>query len=32
MRLGRIGRLVMRIRPRPDIEVVSVNDPFIDAT
>jgi glyceraldehyde-3-phosphate dehydrogenase/erythrose-4-phosphate dehydrogenase len=29
---GRIGRLVMRATMlRPDIEVVAINDPFIDA-
>lgn len=29
---GRIGRLVLRIATfRDDIEVVAVNDPFIDA-
>ncbi|THU65108.1 hypothetical protein C4D60_Mb05t00170 [Musa balbisiana] len=32
VRFGRIGRLVMRIATtRDDIEVVAVNDPFIDA-
>lgn len=31
-RFGRIGRLVLRIATsRDDIEVVAVNDPFIDA-
>jgi glyceraldehyde 3-phosphate dehydrogenase len=29
---GRIGRLVMRaITTRPDIEVVAINDPFVDS-
>jgi len=29
-RFGRIGRLVMRVALEKGVEVVSVNDPFID--
>ena len=32
VRFGRIGRLVMRvITHRQDVEVVAINDPFLDA-